>query len=163
MDRRIAWSAAGGTAATLSGTSAVAWAVGASADKSSLPLWPAFVLGGITLIALYVLGAALTRSWPFHHLALAPAELLDDCIRRGRDLRELIHCEDPDGWEASRDVAEWMLVTANLLHEHFPAVADEFLLAHPTDGTPYDESRPAVRALASRVELLTRARKELRG
>ncbi len=147
----------------MSGTNAVAWAVGATADKSSLPLWPTFIFGGMALIALYVLGAALARRWPFHRLALAPAELLDNCIRRGRDLRERIHYDESDSWSATQDVTEWMLTTANLLHQHFPAIADDFLLAHPEDGTPYDESRPAIRALASRIELLTRSRKELPG
>jgi hypothetical protein len=163
MDRRIAYSAAGGTIAATSGTSAVAWVVGATAANSSLPLWPAFIFSAITLIALYMLGATLARWWPFQRLALAPAELLDDCIRQGRALRERIHYEESDGWAATRDVTEWMLVTANLLHQHFPAIADDFLLAHPEDGTPYDESRPAIRALASRIELLARARKELPG
>jgi hypothetical protein len=88
MDRRLAWSAAGGTVAAMTGTNAVAWAVGSTAAKSTLPLWPVFIFGAMTVLALYVLGAALARWWPFHRLALAPAELLDDCIRRGRDARE---------------------------------------------------------------------------
>jgi hypothetical protein len=95
--------------------------VGASAENSTLPAWPAYVFGVMTLAALYVLGAALARQWPFHRLALAPAELLDDCIRRGRDARARIIYERLDDWEAAREAATWTLRTANLLHEQFPA------------------------------------------
>jgi len=112
----------------MSGTNAVAWAVGATAANSSLPAWPAYVFGVMTLVALYMLGAALGRAWPFHRLRLAPAELLDDCIRRGRDARARIIHERLDSWEAAREAADWTLRTANLLHEQFPAIADESCL-----------------------------------
>jgi hypothetical protein len=114
--------------AAMTGTNAVAWTVDSTAAKSTLPLWPAFIFGAMTLLALYVLGAALARWWPFHRLALAPAELLDDCIRRGRDARECIVRERLDCWQAAREAAAWTLRAANLLHEQFHAIADEFLL-----------------------------------
>jgi hypothetical protein len=100
----------------MSGTNTVAWAVGATAADSSLPTWPAYVFGVMALAALYVLGASLGRVWPFHRLALAPAELLDDCIRRGRDARARIIHERLESWEAAREAA-WTLRMANLLHE----------------------------------------------
>src|SRR5580700_1682903 len=115
MDSRLAWSAAGGTVAAMSGTNAVAWAVGATAASSSLPVWPAYIFGAMTLVGLYVLGAALARKWPFHRLALAPAELLDDCIRQGRDAREDIIQADLNEWEVAGVAAAWTLRTANLL------------------------------------------------
>jgi hypothetical protein len=146
----------------MTGTNAVAWAVGSTAAKSALPLWPAFIFGVMTLLALYVLGAALARWWPFHRLALAPADLLDDCIRRGRDTRESIVRERLDSWQAAREAAAWTLRTANLLHEHFPAIADEFLLATGEEEHHSDQAL-AVRTLAVKLNVLAQARKGLAG
>jgi hypothetical protein len=162
VDRRLAWSAAGGTVAAISGTNAVAWAVGTSATNSSLPSWPAYVFGVMTLAALYVLGAALARIWPFHRLALAPAELLDDCIRGGRDARARIMHERLDDWEVAGEAAAWTLRTANLLHAQFPAVADEFLAA---TGNEEQLSGHAltVQTLAVKLAVLAAARRELTG
>lgn len=136
--------------------------MGAAGKDSSLPPWPAYVFGLMTLAALYVLGASLGRKWPFHHLALPPAELLDDCIRRGRDARARIIHERLDDWEAAREAAGWTLRTANLLHEQFPAIADEFLLA-TGDEEQFSGQALAVRTLAVKLAVLAAARKGLAG
>lgn len=148
--------------AALTGTNAVAWAVGSTAANSTLPLWPAFIFGAMTLLALYVLGAALARLWPFHRLALAPAELLDGCIRSGRDARERLIRDSLDSWAAARVAAEWTLRTANLLDQHYPALADEFILATGEDET-FSGQALAVRTLAVKLNVLAQARKGLTG
>lgn len=146
----------------MSGTNAVAWAVGASTPHSSLPSWPAYAFGVMTLAALYVLGAALTRIWPFHRLALTPAELLDDCIRGGLDTRAQVMHGRLDGWEVEGEAAAWTLRTAKLLHEQFPAVVDEFLAA-TGDEQQLSGQALTVQTLAVKLAVLAAARRELTG
>ena len=142
------------------GTNAAAWAVGAAAAESHLPAWPAYAFGGLALLGVYVTAASLARLWPFHRLAMEPAELLDDCIRRGRDARARITYEGLDTWRAAREAAEWTLRTANLLHDHYPAVADEFLLASG-DEQQFSGQALAIRTLAVKIAVLSEARTRL--
>jgi hypothetical protein len=144
----------------MAGTNAVAWAVEASAKESPLPWWPAFAFGAFTIRGLAAMVTALLRVWPFHRLAPTPAELLDDCIRRGRDAREHIVRDELDSWAAARVAAEWMLFHANLLHRHYPAAADEFLLTSASE-KDYSGQALAVRALAVKIDALSTARKGL--
>ena len=105
--------------------------------------------------------AAALAGWPpFHRLSMAPAELLDDRIRRGRDARARIIYEKLDHWEAAREAAEWTLRTANLLHAHYPAIADEFLLASGNEEHNADQAL-AVNTLAAKIDVLARARQRL--
>jgi hypothetical protein len=144
----------------MAGTNAVAWAVGAGAKDSPLPWWPSIAFGALAILGLLVMLSALLRLWPFHRLAPAPAALLDDCIRRGRDAREQIIRGGLDSWAAARVAAEWTLRTANLLHQHYPAAADEFLLAAASEDE-YSGQALAIRSLAVKIEVLSVARKGL--
>jgi hypothetical protein len=144
----------------MSGTNAVAWAVGAATANSSLPSWPGYVFGAMALVGLYVLGASLGRAWPFHRLVVPPAEMLDDCIRRGREARENIVGEGTDPLQAARKASLWTLRTSILLHEYFPALADEFLLA-AGDEEHFSGQALAVRTLAVKLDVLAKARKGL--
>jgi hypothetical protein len=127
VDNRAAWSAAGGIVTVVCAPNAVAWGVAAS--TTTLPTWPAWVFGVLALLGLYLAGAALARIWPFHRLALLPAELLDDCIRLGQDAREHIMRDELNEWETARVAATWTFVTAERLNAGFPAIADEYILA----------------------------------
>jgi hypothetical protein len=124
MDQRAALSTAGGVVATVCGTNAAAWAVGATAAGSHLPGWPAYAFGAMAVIGVAIAITAAARVWPFHWLALAPDELLDDCIRRGRDTRARIVYEELDSADAASAAAEWTLYTSNRLDRHIPALAD---------------------------------------
>ena len=146
----------------MSGTNAVAWAVGATTANTSLPLWPGYVFGAMALVGLYVLGASLGRKWPFHRLVVAPAEMLDDCIRRGREARENIVGERMDSVMAARKASLWTLMTSVLLHEHFPALADEFMLA-AGDEQHFSGQALTVQTLAVKLDVLSQARKGLAG
>ena len=160
VDRRAAWGTVGVAVIATCGANAAAWAIGAAAQESHLASWPAYVFGGIALCALYLTIATLCKWWPFNRLVMAPAELLDDCIRRGRDARERIIYEQLEDWEAAREAAAWTLRTANLLHEHYPAVADEFLLATGEE-QHFSGQALAVRTLAVKIDVLANARKGL--
>jgi hypothetical protein len=130
MDQRTAWSAAGGVVTATCGTNAAAWAVGAASSGSPLPSWPAFIFGAIALVGLYVTFAAILRIWPLHRLRVSSAELLDGCIRHGREARsELVYGKQLDAMAMSGIAAEFYLATANRLDYEFPAIADEFTLA----------------------------------
>jgi hypothetical protein len=129
VDNRAAWSAAGGIVTVVSAPNAVAWGVAAANSSTPLPAWPAYVFAVLALAGLYLACAPLARVWPFHRLSLAPAELLDDCIRQGIDARERIVREDLNELETTRVAAAWMFLTADHLHEGFPAIVDEYILA----------------------------------
>jgi hypothetical protein len=159
MDRS-AWSTAGGVVTATCGTNAAAWAVGATAVGSHLPVWPAYAFGGMALCGVYVTIATLARWWPFHRLAMAPAELLDDCIRRGRDARARIIYEKLNEWQTASVAAKWTLRTTNLLHDHYPAVADEFLLASG-EREQFSGQALVIRTLAVKIDVLARARQGL--
>jgi hypothetical protein len=160
MDQRTAWSAAGGVVTATCGTNAAAWAVGALATKSPLPAWPAIVFGTIALIGVYITVAALAGWWPLARVSMGPAEVLDDCIRRGRDVRERIVHDAFDDWQAARMAAEWTLRTANLLHERYPAVADGFLLVSG-DKDRLSGQALVINTLAVKIDVLAKARQGL--
>jgi hypothetical protein len=145
----------------MAGTNAVAWAVGAAATHSPLPAWPAYAFGVLAVGGLYCLVASLARRWPFGRVQ-SVAELLDDYIRRGRDARDRITFEELGPLEAAHVVAEWVWRTANGLHEWFPAIADEFLLAAGDDQTLYG---PALQSqtVNAKMAVLAKARKGLGG
>ena len=160
MDNRGAWSTAGGVVALVGVPAAAGWAVGASAEHSPLPVWPTYVLGFIGLCGLYVVFAPLLRLWPFRKLALPPAELLDECIRLGRDTRERVIYNGLDEWECAREAATWTLQTANRLHAGFPASADEFLLASG-DADNFSGQALLVNTLNTKMAVLKEARQRL--
>jgi len=160
VNNRAAWSAAGGVVVVVSVPTAAAWAVGASTANSPLPGWPVYVLGFIGLCGLYVVFAPLSRLWPFRRLALAPAELLDECIRLGRDVRARITYDDLDEWECAREAGTWTLETANRLHDGFPASADEFLLASG-DANHLSGQALVINTLNTKMAVLKEARQRL--
>jgi hypothetical protein len=67
-----------------------------------------------------------------------------------------------DSWAAARVAAEWTLRTANLLDQHYPTLADEFILATGEDET-FSGQALAVRTLAVKLNVLAQARKGLTG
>lgn len=120
MDRRAAWVGLGGVVIATCGTNAAAWAVGAATAGSHLPLWPAYMFGALALGGVYITASALAGWWPLHRLSMAPAELLDNCIRQGMAVRERVVYQELDSWQAASEAAEWTLYTSNRLHEHYP-------------------------------------------
>lgn len=160
MDQRQAWSAAGGIVAVLAGTNAVAWAVGTSAPASPLPVWPAIAFAFMAVLGVYVLLSALVRWRPFNRLSLPPGEILDACIREGREAREEIVHNSMDTWKSARVAGEWTLRTSNALHEGFPAIVDRFLLA---SGNPDAFSGQAlhIQTINAKIDVLTGTRLNL--
>jgi hypothetical protein len=157
MEQRTAWSAFGGVIALVAGTNTVAWAAGAAADKSTLPWWPVIAFGLITVIGLYIGIAPLLRWPPFHRLSRSTVEVLDECIREGRDARERVLRGKLDEWAVARAASEWMLRTANQLHETYPAILDRFLLA---EGDPqhFSGQALAIRSIKVKLAVLEEAR-----
>ena len=145
----------------MAGTNAVAWAVGATATGSPLPAWPAYAFGVLAGVGLYTLVASLVPLWPFGRVQTV-AELLDDYIRRGRDARERILSEPLERFEAAGVVAEWVLRTSNGLHERFPAIADEFLLASANEQA-YSGQALQIQIIVQKMAVLSKARKGLGG
>jgi hypothetical protein len=141
VSNRAAWSAAGGVVLVCCASNAVVWIGAAAVPRSGLPGWPAAAFGVAAVAGLYGLIAPLVGLPPFRGFG-SVAELLDACIREGRDARERILREPLDDWGIARETATWTLQTANRLHESFPAIADAFLLAAG------DESRFSGQALA---------------
>jgi hypothetical protein len=160
MDQRVALSTAGGVIATVCGTNAAAWAVGATASGSHLPGWPAYAFGLMAIIGLVIAVTAGLRIWPFHWLAVAPAELLDDCIRRGRDTRARIVYEKLDSFEAANAAAEWTLYTSNRLDRHIPALADHFTQAGGDDDTLSSQAL-TINTVAEKLRVLAAFRREI--
>jgi hypothetical protein len=161
VDQRAAWGTAGGVVTATTGTNAAAWAVGATASGSHLPLWPAYVFGAMAVVGLYVVVAVLLGWWPLNRLPLAPAELLDDCIRSGQTVRERITYEAMDNWGATRLAVAWCLGVGVRLRAHFPALADEFQSAAPPD--PVSTKESLVPYLNTKISVLAEARKGLAG
>jgi hypothetical protein len=96
MDLRIAWSSAGGVVGALTATNAVAWAVGAGSADSPLPWWPAIVFAVLAALGLATMVTALLRVWPFDSLGRSATEVLDGCIRQGREARDRIIYDELD-------------------------------------------------------------------
>jgi hypothetical protein len=157
MDARTAWSAGAGVVALMAGTNAVAWAVGASPKGSPLPFWPTYLFAALTAVSLYFIAAPLARLWPFRGLRLPAADVLDECIRTGREVRERIKRERLNEWDVAREAGLWTLGTSNALHEGFPAIADRFILAARD---PDDDSgeTPVVQTIKAKMEVLESAR-----
>jgi hypothetical protein len=145
--------------ATICGTNAVAWAIGAATPNTHLPIWPAVLLGAVALAGAIVLVTALLRVWPFRYLAIAPAQALDDCIRRGRDARARITYDELDVWQVAREAATWDLYTANRLHRHYPAIADRFRLASGDE--KHSSVQAAISTLDAKLAVLSEARTQL--
>lgn len=145
----------------MSGTNAVAWAFGATAAHSPLPVWPAYVFGALTVCGLYCVVGSLVPVWPFRRFQ-SVAELLDDYIRQGRDARERITHEGLESLDAAGVVAHWTLRTANGLHVRFPAIADEFLLAAGNDQA-FSGQALQIQTMNAKMAVLGKARKGLGG
>jgi hypothetical protein len=160
MDDRAAWSAAGCVVAATCGTNAGAWAVAASSAGAHLPGWPAVVFGVMATAGLVAAVLSLLRFWPFHGLAIAPADLLDDCIRRGRAARDKIVRGGLDEWEAAREAGVWTLFTSNRLEKHHPAIADRFLLVSGDDENLSGQAL-IVNTIAAKLALLSSAREQV--
>jgi hypothetical protein len=62
-----------------------------------------------------------------------------------------------DHWAATREAAEWTLVTSTHLHDGFPAIADEFLFA---TGNPdaYSGQALVIQTLNAKMAVLNEAR-----
>jgi hypothetical protein len=123
---------------TVFGTNAVAWAAGAAAAESHLPFWPVYLFGGFALVGLYVLLAALLGWWPLSRLAIPVAELLDDRIRQGQEVRGRIGSEDLSMFAAAALAAGWSIGTAVRLGQRYPALMDEFTQAGTMIHVPID-------------------------
>jgi hypothetical protein len=131
MDQRTAWSGAGGVIAATSGTNAVAWAVGATAPNSPLPLWPAIMLFAVAAAGVYLLIAALARLWPLGSLGVTPAEVLDRHIRTGRQARrDALELDEPD---AQQILDRWQRRVLSDLDQHYPLPAESFQLERGDD------------------------------
>jgi hypothetical protein len=165
MELRAALSAAGGVVVVVAGANAGAWAAAAGAKESPLPWWPAILFCGIAVLGLLLMFAALLRWWPFRGLARSPAEVLDDCIRRGRDVRDQLIYVEIESWDASGVAGEWMLRTANLLHDHYPAILDRFLATAAPMEHEHGDWQPAPPALTveAKLDVLSKARTALPG
>jgi len=161
VDDRATWSAAGGVVMTVCATNAVAWLSGTAAAHSPFPTWPVYVFGAMALGGLYVMVAALTRRWPLHRLAVAPAELLDECIRRGHEVRTQLVYDQLDYWAATRIVVGWVYITTMRLGQHFPAIMDEFGAASP--GVPISDHASLIGSVNAKLTVLADARKGLGG
>ena len=160
MDQRAALSTASGVVATVCGTNAAAWAVGAAGTESHLPAWPAYIFGAMAIIGVFVAVTAGMRVWPFHWLTVSQEELLDDCIRRGRDARARIIYEGLDSFDAADEAAEWMLYTSNRLDRHIPALADHFLQAEG-DQERLSGQALIVNSVAAKIKVLAAFRRDI--
>jgi hypothetical protein len=158
---RAAWSAAGGIVTAVCGTNAVAWAVGAGAAHSPLPVWPAYTFGSLAVGGCYLIVAPLARLWPFHRL-VAPAELLDDCLRLGREARERIIREQLDSWGVARVAGTWQLRTMNRLDRHLPHLADAFMLASGNEEN-FSGQALVINTLNAKMGVLIEARSRIGG
>jgi hypothetical protein len=156
VDNRGAWSTAGGVLFGASLGSAVTLAVAAAPARSGVASWPAYVFGGIALLGLYLLVAPLARSWPFARPGSA-AEVIDRCIRAGREARERITYERLAPLRAAGEAAEWTLRTANLLHDYYPAAADRFVLASG-DESSFSGQALLIQTINAKLTVLTDAR-----
>lgn len=113
----------------------IAWVVAASAKESHLPIWPAWMFIGLCVFAVFIVVAALQRWWPFQGYR-SVAEMLDDRLREGQDIRQEITLKS-DHVEAGKKVANWSISTSGDLHNYYPAATDVFVLASGTQATAY--------------------------
>ncbi len=143
-----------------SGTNAAAWAVGAAATDSHLPSWPAYAFGALALVGAYITIAALLRIWPLRGLRVSSAELLDGCIRHGREARAELVYSGLDTMEMSHIAAEFYLTTANRLDAEFPAIADEFVLA-AGDQSQFNGQALLINTINKKMQVLIEARKRI--
>jgi hypothetical protein len=155
MDQRTAWSGAGGVIAATSGTSAVAWAVGATAERSPLPAWPAIMFGVVALAGLYLVVAGLIRLWPLNRLSLTPAEVLDDEIRAGRQARR--NALELDEAPAAAILARWEGRALRALDRSYPLVAESFMLKRGDDQNLSGHAL-VVNTIAAKLRILEHAR-----
>jgi hypothetical protein len=114
----------------------------------------------MAIVGLVVAVTAGLRVWPFHWLAVTPAELLDDCIRRGRDTRARIVYEELDSFEAANAAAEWTLYTSNRLDRHIPALADHFTQARGDDGALSGQAL-TINTVAEKLRVLAAFRRQI--
>jgi hypothetical protein len=128
---------------------AVIWA-----QLAAHPVWPVPSLCVVALVALYFVFAPLRHWWPFGD-ARSAAEMLDECIQQGYELRRRIMVLDHV--EAGQHIWAWTLGTANSLQKWFPAALDEFFAAQG-DQQQFYGSRLAQATLNARVVVLQNAR-----
>jgi hypothetical protein len=157
VENRTAWSAAGGTVMTVAAGAAITVWLAAAPAHSGVSSWPAYVFSVVALGGAYLLVAPLIRWWPFRGPG-SVADLLDERIRAGRDSRERITYQQLKPLEEARVAAEWMLRTANLLHEHYPAIADRFLLASGDEGS-FSGQALLIQNINAKLAVLSEARK----
>jgi hypothetical protein len=160
-DNRAAWSAVGAAVMTVSAGAAVTLWLAAAPAHSGVSSWPAYVFAIAAVAGAYVCIAPLLRFWPF----TAPssiAGLLDECIRTGRDARERITYQQLKPLEEAGEVAQWTLRTANLLHSHYPAIADRFLLASGDEGS-FSGQALLIQTLVAKLSVLGEAREGMSG
>jgi hypothetical protein len=153
---RAAWSTAGGVVLTVAAGAAITVGLAAAPAHSGVASWPSYVFGVVALAGLYVLVAPLAGWWPF----AAPgsvAQLLDERIRAGRDARERIIYNALKPLEEAGEAGLWILRTANGLHEHYPAIADRFLLASG-DESQFSGQALLIQNLNAKLAVLTEAR-----
>jgi hypothetical protein len=155
MTSRAAWSAVGLAITACCGSSVVVWLGAASVPHSGLPTWPAVVLGIITASGVYFAVAALARWWPMGGYR-SVTEMLDDRIRTGRQVRQLVFTHE-DHVEAGRIATDWFAATADALQEHFPAILDQFMLASG-DQEHFSGSALVGSLMNARLSVLTRVR-----
>ena len=155
-ESHTAWSAAGGVVLTVAATAAITVSVAAAPANSGISTWPVYVFGLVAVAGLYLLVAPLARWWPFAAPGAA-AQFLDDRIRAGRDVRERITYYKLKPLEEAGEVGLWILRTANLLHEHYPAIADDFLLASG-DESQFSGQALLIQNVNAKLAVLTEAR-----
>ena len=155
-DNRAAWSAVGAAVMTVAAGAAVTLWLAAAPAHSGVSSWPAYVFAIMALAGAYLLVAPLLRCWPFT-AASSIAGLLDECIRAGRDVRERITYQRLKPLEEAGEVAHWTLRTANLLHAHYPAIPDRFLLASGDEGS-FSGQALLIQTLNAKLSVLGEAR-----
>jgi hypothetical protein len=147
---------AGGTVLTVSTGAAITVALAAAPRHSGISAWPAYVFGAVALCGLYLLVSPLLRWWPFAGPS-SVADLLDQRIRAGRDARERITYHQLAPMEEAGEAATWVLKTANLLHDYYPAIADRFVLAEG-DQNSFSGQALVIQTINAKLAVLTEAR-----
>lgn len=160
MDERTAWSAIGGVLLTASAPNMAAWLVAATTKGSALPIWPAYIFGGLSLCGLYILIAAMARWWPFSYLKRSPAQVMDDCIRAGDELRDKLLSAYPGNETAMQELSDFTLDYGRHLRQVYPSIARNFVTASGTI-MPSISQDGFIASLDTKLEVIIGARKGL--
>jgi hypothetical protein len=160
VQSRAAWSATGGgVIASVSGANTAALAIAAASAHSGVPVLLAFIFGAVALCGVYLLVSPLLRWWPFSGPS-SVAELLDERIKAGRETRDRITFQPFGPLEAAGEASRWILRTANLLDEFYPAIADRLLLASGSSDA-FSGQALVIQTINAKLGVLTKARESM--